>query len=150
MSNYNDQFCLYTPNSTGIDALLRTSPTGELSGYYGNQSLDSLRKEYPRAEVMRFGKACDLIERATADKFCKGVSEITERQFWDMLEVLPPAKWSRMQDTEAFYVPEHVIGSLVNWYMRIGDRYFTMCNDCTMSPFDVIQSAYDFSIKSAN
>jgi hypothetical protein len=59
--------------------------------------------------------------------------EITEERFWEMLEVLPPAKWTRRADSESFMVIECQTANLYTWCARVGDKYYEMIapNDCT-------------------
>ena len=58
--------------------------------------------------------------------------EVDEARFWDMLEVLPPEKWTRREDSESFMVIECMTANLYTWLARLGDRYFEMIapNDC--------------------
>ena len=52
--------------------------------------------------------------------------ETTRQLFWDMLEILPPKKWTRGNDCESFYVMEALTGDLHEWHIRIGERYFAL------------------------
>lgn len=49
---------------------------------------------------------------------------ITAARFFEMLEVLPPARWYRGDHIEWFHVIEFLTGDLVAWYARIGERYY--------------------------
>jgi hypothetical protein len=61
--------------------------------------------------------------------------EIDEGRFWDLLEVLPPANWTRRNDSESFMLIECQTANLYTWCARVGDKYFEMIapNDCKHS-----------------
>jgi hypothetical protein len=46
--------------------------------------------------------------------------QITREKFFDLLEVLPPAKWTRRHDTESFMVVECETANLYTWCARLG------------------------------
>lgn len=56
--------------------------------------------------------------------------EITEENYWDALEVLPPCKWKSVDGIESFHVSEHIQADLVNWYAKTGDKFFTFVDSC--------------------
>ena len=49
---------------------------------------------------------------------------ITEAQFWDALEVLPPCRWGKVRGVELFHVSERITGDLVNWYACLNGRHW--------------------------
>ena len=62
------------------------------------------------------------------DEFVAGMIsdpvEITKERFWEMLEILPPCRWSKHRAMEMFHVSERLTHNLVSWFARLGDRYF--------------------------
>ena len=52
--------------------------------------------------------------------------EVTEQRFWEMLEVLPPCKWTRLRGSESFFVSEAETENLHTWLARIGDNYYEL------------------------
>ncbi len=52
--------------------------------------------------------------------------EVSKEFYWEMLEVLPPSKWTRGHDYESFYICEALTGNLHEWMTRIGNRYFAL------------------------
>jgi hypothetical protein len=65
--------------------------------------------------------------------------QITRDRFWHLLEVLPPAHWTRRVDAETFMVIECETANLHTWAARIGSgdeaTYWEMIapNDSTHS-----------------
>ena len=54
--------------------------------------------------------------------------EESEQEYWYALEVMPPAKWGRINGVEMFHISERIEGDIVAWHAQIGTRYFA-CND---------------------
>jgi hypothetical protein len=52
--------------------------------------------------------------------------EVSEAFYWEMLEVLPPSKWTRGHDTESFYICEALTGNLHERIARIGKQYYAL------------------------
>lgn len=52
--------------------------------------------------------------------------EVSKEFYWEMLEVLPPSKWTRGHDTESFYICEALTGNLHEWIARIGKKYYAL------------------------
>lgn len=52
--------------------------------------------------------------------------EVTEERFWEMLEVLPPCKWTRLHGSESFYISEAETMNLHTWLVRIGTNHYEL------------------------
>lgn len=80
-------------------------------------------------EVMPYEIAAPMIESAQIAEYCKPWREITEEQWWDALEVLPPEKWKTANGVEIFRMSEYTSGTVTEHYARLGDRYFSANRD---------------------
>lgn len=49
---------------------------------------------------------------------------VTRERYWEMLEVLPPCRWTNYHGVEFFHVSEHLRGDLVSWFAQRGDKYY--------------------------
>lgn len=106
---------------------------------YDNETLDDLRAQgRSTMALLPFDDACKLIDDAQMAVYCHAPVEITREQFHDMLEVLPPCKWSRSKTYEAFYVSEALAGDIHAWHVRIGSRYWALNRSRTRSPDSII------------
>lgn len=65
-----------------------------------------------------------LIEAHTASLITEP-REITEEEWHDALNVLPPCRWRTVSGVELFHISERLTADLVAWYARIGDRFVT-------------------------
>lgn len=59
------------------------------------------------------------------------LTEVTEEQFDDALNVLPPLYWTTINGVEMFCMREMYTGTYTNQYARIGDKYYTTMVDVT-------------------
>lgn len=64
--------------------------------------------------------------RAIEAKGGASPQEVSRKFFYEMLEVLPPGKWTRGVDTESFYIIEASTGNLHEWLARVGSKYYAL------------------------
>ena len=107
------------------------------SQYYG-ETLEQLAERHPGVQMMRLGDAWPQIESAQTKAYCHEPVEDSAEAFDEMLNVLPPAKWLRGKDSEAFFVPEALCGTIYTWHVRIGSRYWCLNRDGSRSPESII------------
>ena len=55
--------------------------------------------------------------------------EITEAQFHEMLNVLPPVAWTRDGNGESFKMSERTTGAITAIYVALNGRHFTFSDD---------------------
>jgi hypothetical protein len=120
---------------------------GEYRTQYDKETLADLRAQGRTSmELLPFDDACKLIDDAQMAAYCHAPVEITKQKFWEMLEVLPPCKWTRKRlecwsdslSTEAFYVSEPLAADIHAWHVRIGGRYWSLNRSRTRSPDSII------------
>ena len=81
--------------------------------------------EKPGAACLSFDEALKRISEAEEKAYIKPWTEITEDQWTDALEVLPPQKWRTVDGVELFRMSEYTTGNITAHYARAGGRYFT-------------------------
>jgi hypothetical protein len=67
----------------------------------------------------------DALVKTYVDGLVTDPRQITEEEWWDALNVLPPCRWRTVGGVELFHISERVTHDLVSWYARVGDRYVT-------------------------
>jgi hypothetical protein len=83
------------------------------------------QEKHPELELMSFGKALELAQKADRKKYKAGiVKEITEDIFDEMLNILPPSAWVCHSTNESFRICEDLTGELSNFYIRVFDGEF--------------------------
>jgi Protein of unknown function (DUF1419) len=116
--------CYYVPGSTSI--IDRVTEDG-LTFHFRN-TLEEVLERYPGAELWEAEKAFAEVQRLTYEHYISAPIEITEDQFHEMLNVLPPMKWSQEHGLESFMISEALTMDIRSIYCRIVDRYFEMAN----------------------
>ena len=51
--------------------------------------------------------------------------EITEDEFFDALECMPPSKWGRVNGVELFHICERITGDMVSWFAKVNGQCFS-------------------------
>lgn len=114
---------VYVEGATTVETIL--ARTGR--SMYGGQTVREIKKSHPGkcVTVMPWADAWIKMQAAQAAKYCKPLREITESEFNEALNVLPPEKWTRCETWEAFRISEYTCGRITQHYLRVGSRYFT-------------------------
>lgn len=85
-------------------------------GLYSGESLDQMRKRYPNIQLQDLDEVVEQQETALRT----APSMITEEQYVDALEALPPVNWVRLGNTESFTFSERHSGRITTIYARVG------------------------------
>jgi len=92
---------------------------------YVEETKKEYQEKHPKLELISFGKALELSQKADRKKYKAGiVKEITEERFDEMLNVLPPDNWINYSTNESFRISEDLTGELSNFYIRVFDGEF--------------------------
>jgi hypothetical protein len=128
--------CIFDPNSkygTGIYSFMVPGPNPEvLVCAYGGETLEELKsqgKVSPEAFVCPWEEASGLSDDLARQKVCNGPSRVTKERWWELLEVLYPARWEQLEGSEVFMVPECITSTIYTFGVRIGEDYFSINED---------------------
>ena len=128
---------LYNPAEGHVHDLI----DGEVT-LYGKHPVGEVLAEYPALVQISLGDAADRAHVFARAKYGAGRAErVSEKRFWEMLEVLPPCKWGTRAGFEMFHVSERISGSLVDWYLRdtATDQHWHIVEDSTAKPAHLAQ-----------
>lgn len=123
----------YTPAKDGrvpvVIDVARLNSDNVYVGLYNGETLEQITKRYPDASIGESGEIA-----ATSESMMKTEPvEITEEQFHEMLEVLPPEDMQRDVHGSSFKVCEYISGRITSIYVAMGKRYFAF-NDLASLP----------------
>ena len=128
--------CIFDPNSkyTGVySSFMKLDRTPEvLVCAYGGETLDELKAEgkvSPEAFLCPWEEALRLSNDLARQKECNGPSRVTKERWWELLEVLFPARWEQLEGAEIFMMPECITSTLYTFGVRIGEDYFSINED---------------------
>lgn len=94
----------------------------------------------------------DTLERYAAMRRNRGEAphEISEDRFWYLLEVLPPADWTRGRSFECFRVIECETDDLYTWAARLDGRYWEMVAPQDSTPAELLAKIYTAAREAAH
>lgn len=128
-----------------IDSVRRTE-SGEIFGFYSNQSQQSLEAEYKRKLLIeKWSIVSNLIE----ESHCTEPSHITLEQWNDALDVLPPQDWNTANGVESFKFMEHYWGDVTSIYCKTGKGCFVFKGRASMSADEVAEKINSYNYKVA-
>lgn len=109
----------FCPTEKYGSALDIVRPDGR--GMYSGKTLDEFIFEYGDVSIVDQEVAIqyDRNRRITPPK------EIDEKRFDWLLNCLPPCKWGRFGDGEAFHMSERITHDIVTWCVRLGDKLYS-------------------------
>jgi hypothetical protein len=126
-------YCIYQAGKTNIETACFADEGETLKSPYSGELFDDLLIELndkretgsPAFQIMPLEKAFPLIQEAQRAKYCNDWQEITEEEWYENLEVLPPEKWETLNGIEFFRMMETLTGNITAHYAKTGTRYFT-------------------------
>lgn len=144
--------CIFDPNlkhGTGVYSFMKPDRTPEvLVCMYGGQTLEELKAEgkvSPEAFLCPWEEAYRLSCSLARQTYCKGPSRVTEERWWELLEVLFPARWEHFEGSEIFMMPECITSSLYTFGVRIGEDYFSINEDQDIPAKRLVEMCKEFA-----
>jgi|688.fasta_scaffold165800_5 hypothetical protein len=108
---------------------------------YTGQTLEALVSEgkvSPEAFLCPLEEAAAKSRDLARQRLCKGPQRVTRERWWELLEVLFPARWENTPEGEIFMVPECITSCLYTFGVRIGEDYFSITEDCDIEAAKLI------------
>lgn len=128
---------LYVPGETFILAEIE----GGKSTY--GEPVEELKRRYPGAVLMDWAEAEPQITAATHAKYDKPPCRIMQERYEAMYDILPPINAHFGGETESFMVSERLYDNVVMIFAKIGDRYYEMTGEATLSHQKILESIRD-------
>lgn len=126
--------CFYVPGSTSIYDTINEEG---LSSVY-SKTIEAIRETNPDIEIWDLDEAVEWIQKVSYAKYITPPVEITKKRWWEMLEVMPPMRWRGGDSTESFMICEATTLDLHSTFCRIGERYFEMTNQRSLSHDEIV------------
>jgi len=83
------------------------------------------KDDFVGARFLPVEDAVELAEQVAIFENCLPWKEISEDEWWEALEVMPPEQWKHCGGIEFFRWMEYLTGRITSHYARSGHRYFT-------------------------
>ncbi len=148
--------CIFDPKpeeyGTGVYTSLVPSsddPTVMVCCYEGHtlEALKAQGKVSQGAFQCSWEEAGGYARDLARQRLCKGPQRVTRERWWELLEVLFPARWEQQvggnSDHEIFMVPECITSTLYTFGVRIGEEYFTITEDYDIPASKLIEACME-------
>ena len=116
-------------------------PNGTV-GYSGGQTIAEYELERGFTAQILTSDELDVLIAAHEDTLKCAPVKISKARYWEMLEILPPCRWTMAGMWEIFHISERLTGNLVSWFahgrLRGQDFYFEF-TDCDDLELDVLR-----------
>ena len=131
---FDSRMCAYSAAKRCIIDIVHLTDEGYRSHHF-NESIETMRKRYPDAEITLVERAADRITEA----FKEPVREITADEYDDMLCVLPPMDYKCGEGWTSFKMCERTSGIITGIYATNGDKYYTLQDSEFMPHSEIIK-----------
>ncbi|AXH72676.1 MAG: Sea42 [Caudoviricetes sp.] len=114
--------CFYIPGNPYVESGAFLCSDGK---HYSPsmKTLDTLQKDNPNIRLMLWDDAMEQIENLNTERLSK-IDEITEEQWNEMLNILPPMDWQAYRGAQSFLLPEPYTGSWYPCYVTANGKYY--------------------------
>lgn len=107
---------------------------GRIVEQFTGKTLDELQASYPGAVL----GTVESFNVALEEKLRSEPEPITEEQWFDALEALPPQEWRGDRSAESFKFLERQAGRVTSIYARVGVTFWRFHDICTIPHAEII------------
>jgi hypothetical protein len=138
-TNMKTHYCIYQTGNTHIETACLAGEGEELKSPYSGETFNALLSDLnakreagsPAFQIMPLEEAVPLMEDAQRAKYCGDWQEITEEEWYESLEVLPPEKWETVRGVNIFRMCEYLTGDITAHFAKLRGKFFT--RNCSTS-----------------
>lgn len=78
--------------------------------------------------------------------YLTGMQEITAERYNDMLNILPPQRWTKKNGAESFICPEPIMLGIHDYFVMVQGRYFVKpCKTRYVTHEQIVAEALQFA-----
>ena len=126
-------YCIYQEDRSNIVSACCAEDGEVLKSPYGGELFEELVSELnakredgtPEYQIMKLDDAMPLIEAAQKAEYCGDWQEISEDEWYENLEVLPPEKWETVRGVNIFRMCEYLTGNITAHFAKLHGKFFT-------------------------
>lgn len=104
--------------------------------YYGTPEEEYIKQGYLIVTEEEF----EPIHEKYLNDMCNNWKEISEDQFENALDVLPPLRWRN----GGFYISEMYTSDVTNFYQQLGDKFYTSYQRLSYNRDDILSNLRQF------
>lgn len=126
-------YCVYQLGKANIETACLASEGETLKSPYTRETFDALLADLndereagsPAYQIMPLEDAMPLMEEAQKAKYCSDWKEISEEEWYENLEVLPPEKWETVRGVNIFRMCEYLTGNITVHFAKLNGKFFS-------------------------
>jgi len=126
-------YCIYQTGKANIETACLASEGETLKSPYTGETFDALLSDLndkredgsPEYQIMLLEDAMPLMEEAQKAKYCGDWKEISEEEWYENLEVLPPEKWETVRGVNIFRMCEYLTGNITAHFAKLNGKFFS-------------------------
>jgi hypothetical protein len=126
-------YCIYQSGKTNIETACLASEGETLKSPYSGETFAALITELndkreagsPAFQIMPLDESMQLMLGEMKAKYCSDWQEITEKEWFENLEVLPPEKWETVRGVNIFRMCEYLTGNITAHFANLHGKFFT-------------------------
>jgi len=126
MDNFNDSTPAVWDPATGR---IYTFLGRDGRSFWGGETLEELRAlghVSEQAYTLPTIEALELQEQSDRQRYCTGPQRITQERYEELLNCLPPERWTRGVGYGSFRLSERLTGAIATFCVRIGDSFYSL------------------------
>lgn len=129
----------YSTTHTDEDGVERVSYTRRKENGHTNYTVEEYKALHPTLEMLSSDDYYEQITKPYLQSLQGDWQEITEERYWDMLEVLPPMKWTRRPTYELFFICEAYTHDLHTCCVQQDKKYYSALRSKYEAPDKLIE-----------
>ncbi len=134
---------VFNHKSGNLEDCLIKFADGKFYSKYIHSENDNSEQYYNATEgfeVFTNEEACfAVMDAADAKSYIKEWKEITEQDYWEALEVLPPIFWRSGGGAESFFISEAMTSNIHSCCIKINDKFYTAMRRTTLSHDELLK-----------
>jgi len=146
------EMVIYKPGSMSIQDVMKEDANGVLRTQcrgltLKEYTLDGDGKDTGEIFVcIPFDEAVENIRRIEDEKLIKPFVEITEDEYTEMLECLPPEKWQTVDDVNIFRMSEYTMGNITGHYASYEGKYYMALRRTTVDYAEIAKEIKSITV----
>lgn len=128
------------PRPQLLDAAFKDAE-GVMRGIYSSKTAADFAQEYKGEGRVQLMRMCDF-DKLHDEALRTEPEEITEADYDEALNVLPPMKWHHLLGVESFRMTEFYSGHITTIYAKCQGRYWKFRDDAYMQTADLVAKVH--------
>jgi len=132
MTDLNQELWIMKADGTNIETITRNGVS-----IYGDSKIEDYRNK--GFLILNKDEAIERLNNNQERVFVTDWSEISEKEFYDLYECLPPLKNTRIEEYHFFFISEPTVSNIHACFCEVNSRYYTAGKRLSQSYHEMIK-----------